>query len=175
MHNLVQHSTCLIILLILYNSARAAAPRPIIAPATGTPVGTEPLSLPTAAVLACEARLEPREPASDATDPTAAVTVSKAPSAPEVTVEKTPSAPDVTTVARLVATDSALLATSVATETTPEVTSPKTDVMSERIWADASGAATRLTRTTGRTILMFSECFDLFRSGRSRICDALLA
>merc|ERR1711977_563916 len=168
MHNLVQHSTCLIILLILYNSARAAAPRPIIAPATGTPVGTEPLSLPTAAVLACEARLEPREPASD-------VTVSKAPSAPEVTVEKTPSAPDVTTVARLVATDSALLATSVATETTPEVTSPKTDVMSERIWADASGAATRLTRTTGRTILMFSECFDLFRSGRSRICDALLA
>lgn len=157
----------------LYRKASAAAPSPTIAPATGIAVGiVAALPVPTAAVLARDARLEPAAPASEAADPMADVTVPKTPSAPEVTVEKTPSAPevtventptapDVTSVARLVATDSTLLARSVATDTTPCVTSPNIEVAASTIWAEARGAATRPRRTIGRTIsaVGFVVCF----------------
>lgn len=136
------------------------------------------MPLPTAAVLAAEAKLEASEPTRDAIEPTADVaepnappapdvTVPNTPSAPEVTVPKTPFAPDVTVPkpevtsdATLVATDSAPLARLVATDATAPVTSPKMDVTSLRIWAEARGAATRLKRTTGRTIL--EDLFCLF-------------
>jgi hypothetical protein len=129
-----------------HSIAIAAIPRPRKAPFIGAPVGSAPLPLlllPTAAVLAAEARLSIALVAEVKAPPAAEVAVENAPAASDVIVEKTPSAPDVIVVstpsapevmmvAKLVATDSALLATSVATDSMTEVASPKIDVTSLR-------------------------------------------
>jgi hypothetical protein len=103
-----------------------------------------------APVLARDARL-------DASD--ARLLATEAP--PEVKLPKAPSAPEVMPVAMLVATDSTLEAPSVAMEATPEVTSPKTEVMSERIWAAAKGAAMAVKRRIERTIFDCVGCLIL--------------